>query len=177
MRDRRQVGSLRGLCVLCCIAVSDEQPHMASPLRALLMLEAPVWAGAAAGSVCQRIRDRQGGGRAAATCPPSDLVKKPQRYVLQTSKSLSYKLTSIFGKLRRVFDVIFFRVCLQKYWTRNTPWHTLTHTHTHPGLPACLRQKHTRPCSSQIGQKDREMCMTSGLDLPTILYTFSSISL
>lgn len=51
---------------------SDGQLHMAFPLKALLMLEAVVWAGAA-GSVCQRIRDREGGregGRAAATCPP-----------------------------------------------------------------------------------------------------------
>lgn len=56
-------------CLICCVAGSDGQLHMAFALKALLMLEAAVWAGAA-GSVCQRIRDRQGGGRAAATCPP-----------------------------------------------------------------------------------------------------------
>lgn len=54
-----------------CIALSDEQPHMVSPLRALLMLEAPVWVGAAAGSVCQRIRDRQGGEEGAEQLPPA----------------------------------------------------------------------------------------------------------
>lgn len=54
--------------VMCCVDGSDGQLHMAFPPKALLMLEAIVWAGAA-GPVCQSVRDRERG-RAAATCPP-----------------------------------------------------------------------------------------------------------
>lgn len=46
-------------CLLCCIAESAEQHHMALPPKACLMLESVVWAGAA-GSVCQRVRGREG---------------------------------------------------------------------------------------------------------------------
>lgn len=61
--------------MLCNVAGSNGQLHMAFPSKALLMLEAVVWAGAA-DSVCQIIRDRLGGGRAAATCPRSCGVGK-----------------------------------------------------------------------------------------------------
>lgn len=59
-------------CLICCVAGSDGQLHMAFPPKALLMLEAVVWAGAA-GSVCQRVRGKGGweGGRAVATFPLS----------------------------------------------------------------------------------------------------------
>lgn len=52
-----------------CVAGSDGQLHMAFPPRALLMLEAVVWAGAAAGSVCHRVRGREG----AEQLPPAPL--------------------------------------------------------------------------------------------------------
>ncbi len=55
-------------CVMCCVAGSDGQLHMAFPPKALLMLEAVVWAGAA-GSVCQRVRGREG----AEQLPPAPL--------------------------------------------------------------------------------------------------------
>lgn len=55
-------------CLILCVAGSDGQLHMDFPPRALLMLEAVVWAGAA-GSVCQRVRGTEG----AEQLPPAPL--------------------------------------------------------------------------------------------------------
>lgn len=74
--------------VLCSLEVMGSSTWLFLP-KALLMLEAVVWAGAA-GSVCQRDRGKGRGvgeGRAAATCPPRR--GKPQRYASKKCNSRS----------------------------------------------------------------------------------------
>lgn len=67
--------------VMCCVAGSDGQLHMAFPPKALLMLAAVVWAGAA------------GSGRGQSSChlPPSQGMGKPRRYARQKCNSRSLK--------------------------------------------------------------------------------------
>lgn len=67
-REKESVIVTGAECLMCCVARSDQQLHMAFPPKALLMLEAVVWAGAA-GSVCQRVRGREG----AEQLPPAPL--------------------------------------------------------------------------------------------------------
>lgn len=135
-------------------AGSDGHLHMAFSSRALLMLEAGVWAGAA-GSVCQRIGDRQGGGQSSCHLPPfwrrweslSGMRRKNVALSVQSLAVIFHFRIELNNRLRR--DDFFFWNVLGKCLAREPPPHRPACSHL--GLPGCLKQKHASPHLAQIG--------------------------